>query len=180
YFDETGDTNADSTANADFGGWGSVLKLTQDRPAADTGKLALFYKSDRAHSGFDNVAFTDADHVAFVEDAGDTLHTQRNTLDSGYLFDVTQSYADGRQPLRFLAEGRDPSATLDSGFSGLAGFQNDGDNEITGIHISNGDAGIEGILGAQRPRPFRDDWRVFFNQQHGDNTSWEIVPTQQH
>jgi hypothetical protein len=77
------------------------------------------------------------------------LHSQRNALDSGYLFDVTQSYANGRQPLRFLAEGRDPSATLDSGFSGMPGYQNEGDNEITGIHVSDGDAGINGILGTK-------------------------------
>lgn len=177
FFDETGDTNALSTANADFGGWGSVLKLTQAGPTADTGKLSLVYKGDQAHAGFDNLAFTDAGHLAVVEDAGDLLHSQRNALDSGFLFDVTQNYAtSGRQPLRFLAEGRDPSATLDSGFSGMPGFQNDGDNEITGLHVSDGDAGIGGILGAKVPRPFTDGWRVFYTQQHGDNPTWEIIP----
>jgi hypothetical protein len=176
FFDETGDTNATSTANADFGGWGSVLKLTQDSVTGDTGKLSLVYKGDQVHAGFDNVVFTDANHLAVVEDAGDLLHTQRNALDSGYLFDVTQNYADGRQPLRFLAQGRDPSATLDSAFSGMPGFQNDGDNEITGIHVSDGDAGTGGILGAKTPRPFTDGWRVFYTDQHGDNKTWEVIP----
>ncbi|HEY6796518.1 MAG TPA: hypothetical protein VI248_17725 [Kineosporiaceae bacterium] len=69
-----------------------------------------------------------------MEDAGDTLHTQRKTLDSGYTFDLTNSYATGRQPVRFLAEGRDPSATVDSGFSGkpvswVAGQELVGDDE---------------------------------------------------
>jgi hypothetical protein len=176
FFDETGDTNADSTANADFGGWGSAFKLTQLSPTADQGRLSLFYKGDKAHTGFDNVAFVDANHVAFVEDAGDTLHTQRNALDSGYLFDVTRSYADGQQPLRFLAQGRDASATIDSAFGGLAGFQNDGDNEITGIHVSDGDPGLSGILGAKLPLPFVSGWRVFYTQQHGDNPTFEIIP----
>ncbi|HET9256494.1 MAG TPA: alkaline phosphatase PhoX [Pseudonocardiaceae bacterium] len=176
FFDETGDTNADSTANADFGGWGSVLKLTQFSPVADQGKLSLFYKGDKAHAAFDNVAFVDANHIAFVEDAGDTLHTQRNALDSAYLFDVTRSYANGLQPLRFLAQGRDASATIDSGFSGLAGFQNDGDNEITGIHVSDGDPRIGGILGAKLPLPFLLGWRMFYTQQHGDNPTYEIIP----
>ena len=59
--------------------------------------------------------------------------------------------------------------------SARPGFQNDGDNEITGIHVSDGDAGIGGLLGAKIPRPFRDGWRVFYTQQHGDNVTYEIV-----
>lgn len=176
FFDETGDTNANSTANADFGGWGSVLKLAQSNPRADTGKLSLVYQGDGVHAAFDNVAFTDTDHLAVVEDAGDTLHTQHNALDSGYLLDVTQNYADPHnKPVRFLAQGRDPSATLDSAFLGMPGFQNDGDNEITGIHVSDGDASINGILGAKPPTPFTNGWRVFYTQQHGDNPTWEII-----
>ncbi len=177
YFDETGDTNANSTANAEYGGWGSVLKLTQTSPTADNGTLSLFYKGDQAHTGFDNVAFFDHNHVAFVEDAGDTLHAQRNALDSGYLLDVWHNYADGVQPLRFLAEGRDPSATLDSGLGTVSGsgFQNEGDNEITGIHVSDGDPGKHGILGDRVPDAFNKGWRVFYTAQHGDNVTWEIV-----
>src|SRR5262249_4817066 len=86
YFDETGDTNATSPENACCGGWGSIMKLTQSSPSAATGKLTMFYRSDQAHSGFDNTAFFSKDQISFVEDAGDTLHTQRNALDSGYLF----------------------------------------------------------------------------------------------
>ncbi len=47
FFDETGDTNALSIANADFGGWGGVLKLTQANPTANTGKLSLVYRATR-------------------------------------------------------------------------------------------------------------------------------------
>ncbi|TCO55705.1 alkaline phosphatase PhoX [Actinocrispum wychmicini] len=177
YFDETGDTNADSTANNGFGGWGSVLKLTQDDPRADNGRLSLVYNGDKEHTGLDNVTFVDANHVAFVEDAGDGLHTQRGLLDSAYLFDINADYAHGAQPLRFLGEGRDPSATIDSALSGKTGFQNDGDNEITGIHMSNGDPSPRGILGEQRPTPFDNGWRLFWTQQHGDNITWEIVST---
>jgi Bacterial protein of unknown function (DUF839) len=107
YFDATGDTNATSTANAGFGGWGGVYKLVQSRPGADTGQLRLFYAGDKAHTGLDNVTFVDRDHIAFVEDAGDTLHLQRSALDSAYLFDVRTDYSSGAQPVRFLGEGRD-------------------------------------------------------------------------
>jgi hypothetical protein len=176
FFDETGDTNADSTANNGFGGWGSLFRLSQRDPKDDSGTLSLFFNGNKEHAAFDNVTFLDANHVAFVEDAGDGLHAQRNALDSAYLFDTRVDYSRGAQPVRFIAEGRDPSATLDSGFLGMTGFQNEGDNEVTGIHASNGDPSPRGILGAQRPSPFEDGWRLFWTQQHGDNTLWEVLP----
>ncbi len=97
-------------------------------------------------------------------------------FDSGYLFDVNTDYSHGAQPVRFLAEGRDQSATLDNMLVAVGkGFQNEGDNEITGIHVSDGDAGTAGILGARMPQPFHDGWRIFWTQQHGDNATWEIT-----
>lgn len=176
FFDETGDTSATTTAGSDFGGFGGVMKLTQSNPSAETGRLTLFYKGDVVHTGFDNVAFWDENRIVFVEDAGDSLHGQRNALDSGYLLDVRTDYSNSaNQPIRILAQGRDASATIDSGLLGTTGFQNDGDNEITGIHVSDGDAGPDGLLGAKIPRPFRDGWRMFYTQQHGDNVTYEII-----
>jgi hypothetical protein len=70
------------------------------------------------------------------------------------------------------------SATFDSPLTDGRpgnGFQNDGDNELTGIHISDGDASADGILGAKTPRPFKGGWRVFYTQQHGDNVTYEIL-----
>lgn len=177
FFSETGDTDANTEA-ADFGGFGAVMKLTQRDPSADTGVLTMFYRGDVAHSGFDNVAFWDKDHVVFVEDAGDQLHSQRNALDSGYLFDANADYSDpARQPVRIIAQGRDASATIDSALGATRGngFQNDGDNELTGIHVSDGDPTISGLLGAKDPRPFEHGWRVFYTQQHGDNVTYEIL-----
>jgi hypothetical protein len=175
YFTVTGDTNTTSTANPEYGGWGGLYALRQSDPTAGDGQLSLFYAGDQAHTGLDNIAFADRDHVASVEDAGDTVHGQRGAFDSGYLFDVRTDYSRGTQPVRFLAEGRDPSATIDNMLGALGnGFQNDGDNEITGIHISNGDPTPDGILGTKEPKPFQDGWRVFWTQQHGDNVTWEI------
>ena len=90
------------------------------------------------------------------------------------------SYADpGRKPVRILALGRDTSATIDSGLLGISGngFQNDGDNEITGIHVSDGDPTPWGILGAKKPRALGRGWRAFYTQQHGDNETWELLPS---
>jgi hypothetical protein len=165
-------------AGSAFGGFGGVFKLTQSSPTANTGKLTLVYLGDVTHAGFDNCAFLTRNQIVFVEDAGDTLHTQRNALDSAWVLDLTADYSNpAQQPKRLLAEGRDPSATLDSGFLGTAGFQNEGDNEITGFHVSNGDPSVHGILGAAIPKAFSAGWRVFYNQQHGDNIAWEILAT---
>ena len=179
YFDETGDTNATSPENDTAGGWGSIFKLTQPGPSANNGTLTLFYKGDQAHSSFDNVAWLSKDLVSFVEDAGETLHGQRNGLDSGWVFDAGANYANASNtPIRWLAQGRDPSATVDAGalpLSGSAFGKNDRDNEITGIHVSDGDPSPAGILGAKNPNLNNKKWRWFYTQQHGDNPTYEVV-----
>src|SRR5262245_33128341 len=183
FFDATGDTDAATQAGSDHGGFGAIFRLTQSNPSASTGVLTLFFRGDIDHTAFDNVAFWDKNHVVFVEDRGDGLHTSHNAYDSAWLFDVRVDYSNANnQPFRLLALGRDTSATNDSAISALDaiadnGFQNEGDNEITGIHISDGDPGTHGILGAQEPHPFHAGWRVFYTQQHGDNFTWEILPT---
>ena len=112
-----------------------------------------------------------------IEDAGDTLHTQRNALDSAYVLDVRKAGSDQKDLPRMIAEGRDASATIDSalGAASGTGFPNDGDNEITGIHVSNGDPTSAGILGAAWPSPLSHGWRIFWTQQHGDNVTYEIT-----
>ena len=86
------------------------------------------------------MTFISRDQISFVEDAGATLHQQRNALDSGFVLNVETNYADpGNQPIRWLAEGRDASATLDAANGGFG--KNEDDNEITGIIVSNGDPG---------------------------------------
>ena len=101
-------------------------------------------------------------------------------LDRRRLLDVLADDSNSTDvPFRLFALGRDASATIDSALLAGApvnGFQNDGDNEITGIHVSDGNPRIQGILGAQEPHPFNGGWRVFYTQQHGDNVTYEILP----
>jgi hypothetical protein len=175
YFDETGDTNATSPENADAGGWCSIFRLTQRDPSADSGRLSIFYKCDGVRAGFDNIQFLSRDSLGVVEDAGDTLHGQRNALDSGYALDVDLDYSSpANAPVRWLAEGRDASATIDAANGGFG--KNDGDNEITGLHVSDGDPSVRGVLGAKAPKLWHDGWRWFYTQQHGDNPTYEVVP----
>jgi secreted PhoX family phosphatase len=194
FFSETGDTNALSTENGakltgagGAGGWGAIQKLTQSSPSANTGKLSLFFLCSENMTGFDNNAFLSQNKVSFVEDAGDLLHQQRSDdtragvpgvnagLDSGYVFDVNTNYSNpNNKPVRWLAQGRDATAAIDSAFGGFG--KNNGDNEITGTHVSDGDTGRDGILGEKVPHLFREGWRWFWTQQHGDNFLFEVIP----
>jgi len=77
--------------------------------------------------------------------------------------------------VRFIAEGRDPEAEADAALldAGTPGFQNEGDNEVSGVHVSSGSpfvAGMQGRVGAFAGA------RWFFIQQHGKNRLWEILP----
>jgi hypothetical protein len=156
------------------------MKLTQSGPRADGGKLTLFYKGDAAHAAFDNSTFLSKDVITFVEDAGETLHGQRNALDSGWAFDLTVDYSNpSNLPLRWLAEGRDASATLDGSATPLGFGKNDGDNELTGVFVSDGDPGVGGILGVHVPNLDDPHWRWFYTQQHGDNPTYEVIPAVQ-
>jgi len=174
FFDETGDTNATSPENAEAGGWGSIFELNQSSPSANSGTIHVFYNGDEEHASFDNVTFLSKSEFTFVEDAGDTLHGQRNALDSGWVFDVNGDYSSSaNQPVRWLAEGRDPSATLDADNGGFG--SNEGDNEITGVLVSDGDPSPQGILGARVPELGTPRWHWFYTQQHGDNFTWEVL-----
>ena len=147
---------------------------TQSDPSASTGKISVFFKGSVGVTGLDNLTFLSKGQLAAVEDAGDTLHSQRNGLDSGFAFDLGTDYsAAGSKPVRWLAEGRDAPATIDSASGGFG--KNDGDNEITGAHVSNGDPGPDGILGAKKPNLGDSKWRWFYTQQHGDNVTYEVL-----
>ena len=168
FFTETGDTNATprrAAARRVRGAAGAAPA----RPVGSARAPAPGLQGDVAHTGFDNIA-SSRDQAAVVEDAGDGLHTQRNALDSAYLLDVT---GDQPTPVRFIAEGRDPSATFDAEH---AGHGNEGDNEITGIHVSDGDPTVAGLLGVKVPTLFSGGWRLFWTQQHGDNNTYEVAP----
>jgi len=179
-FVETGDTNALTEAGSQYGGFGAILAWTKTAGSATDGTLQLVYRGDIDRSSFDNCAFWSADQFVVVEDRGDGLHAQHNALDSAFVVDLSADYGNATTtaPVRILAQGRDPLATIDSGLVSISGngFQNEGDNEITGIHISDGNPRLNGLLGATLPTPFSGGWRVFYTQQHGENSLFEILP----
>ena len=71
-------------------------------------------------------------------------------------------------------------ATLDSAAGGCG--KNEGDNDIAGVHVSNGDPGPGRLLGAQVPNLGNESGRRrwFYTQQHGDNFTWEVLPAARH
>lgn len=199
FFTVTGDTDLRTEA-VEHGGFGALMKLSQSSATANDGVLSVLFRGDLDHTGFDNLAFWSEHHLVVAEDAGDQIHTQRGRFDSMYLLDVRADYSrPSNAPSRMLALGRDTAATLDAKFRdlseavkkakqdakssvdllpllGIEKFQNDGDNEITGIHISDGNPTVAGQIGVAAPRPFqKNGWRVFYTQQHGANTTYEIL-----
>ena len=73
-----------------------------------------------------------------------------------------------------MALGRDPASELDTTQAGTPGFQNDGDNEPTGLYVSNGNSSVEGLVGTSGGLV---NVRGFLTRQHGENEVWEIVKT---
>jgi len=184
FFDPTGDTNASAgnqPALAARGAWGSIFRVDFDGDEDDdrfdfdddskTGKISIFVLGDQFHSSFDNLAFVDTHILLAAEDRGDTLHKQLNLLDSVWAYDVRKPNAE---PVRFLALGWDIASEIDAAFldANTVGFQNDGDNEPTGVHVSDGDPSVNGLLG-KPTNP--DERRIFFTQQHGENRVWEVL-----
>ena len=103
-----------------------------------------------------------------------------------WAFDISKKLdkvnADAR---RVIAQGRDPESTGDSSLLATppARTHNDGDNEVTGIHVSDGSTDVDSILGAEKPRNAGTSfspWRIFFTGQHGANITYEIVADKQH
>jgi hypothetical protein len=171
FFDPTGDTDSTAGENpflAARGSYGAIFRvdLNDDRDgdgdhdrddrrhAKNDGRISLFVLGDHDHNSFDNLAFANEHQLLAAEDRGDTLHTQLNTLDSVWAFDTRNGKA-----IRFIALGRDAVAVTH------------GDNEPTGVHVSNGSPRKGGLLGTEDSL---EGARGFFTVQHGNNNTFEF------
>jgi hypothetical protein len=103
----------------------------------------------------------DKDTILVTEDRGDTLHDQLNKLDSIWAYKLNQQHPERSIAARFVALGQDQLAT-------------DEDNEPTGVHMSEGDRTIQGLIGTKVFK--KDRARLFFTQQHGENNLFEVFP----
>ena len=138
---------------------------------AETGFLSIVVLGTEEQSRFDNLAFLDSHTLLAAEDRGETLHKQLNLLDSVWAFNVRGRCSSSK---RFIALGRDVQSELDAMLieAGTPGLQNDGDNEPTGLFVSDGSASVHKILGKAADL---NKARKFFTQQHGENVVYEIL-----
>jgi hypothetical protein len=163
---ETGDT--DSAAGnypgaAARAAWGAFLRIDMPAAGSDDATVKAVLVGDQSHNSFDNIAFLDKDTFLTTEDRGDGLHQQLNTLDSVWSFDMTKPIdAITGNGQRLVALGRDPEAEVK------------GNNEPTGIHVSDGSTTEAGLLGATDPSTSKAT-RIFVTQQHGENITYEIA-----
>jgi hypothetical protein len=155
----TGDTDANAGNDPELaarGAWGGIFRVDLNA-RREGGKISLVVLGDADHSSFDNVTFTSNSTVALTEDRGDTLHDQLNKLDSVWAYDVS---TPAGASARLVALGQDIMAISE-------------DNEPTGLHFSDGDSSIVGLVGRNAPNPRTG--RLFFTQQHGENNLYRVV-----
>jgi hypothetical protein len=167
YFDITGDTDnraGSQSTLAARGAWGGVFRVDLNADG-NSGTISLVVLGDADHAAFDNITFVDdKDTILLAEDRGDTLHDQLNKLDSIWAYKLNRQHPERTIVARFLALGQDRVA-------GVAGEE---DNEPTGLHMSEGDSTIEGLIGTKTFK--KDRAMLFFTQQHGENNLFEVFP----
>ena len=167
FFVVTGDT--DNVAGTDpvlaaRGAWGGIFRVDLDANRA-TGTISLVVLGDADHAAFDNITFADdKDTILLTEDRGDMLHDQLNKLDSIWAYKLNRGHPERNTAVRFLALGLDR----------LAGVAGEEDNEPTGLHMSEGDSTIRGLIGTREFR--KDRAMLFFTQQHGENNLFDVSP----
>ena len=168
FFIITGDTDfraGNQPALAARGSYGGIFRVDLDG-SRETGRISLVVLGDADHAAFDNVTFVDdKDTILVAEDRGDTLHDQLNRLDSVWAYKLLNGNPAGTTVSRFIALGEDPLAPFNPGVE---------DNEPTGVHMSEGDSTINGLIGTKVFN--RDRARLFFTQQHGENNLFEVLP----
>jgi hypothetical protein len=167
FFVITGDTDNRAGIQPELaarGAWGGVFRVDLNA-SRENGNISLVVLGDADHAAFDNVTFVDdKDTILVTEDRGDTLHDQLNKLDSIWAYKLDRGHPERSIATRFVALGEDRMAPIAT----------EEDNEPTGLHMSEGDSTIHGLIGTREFR--KDRAMLFFTQQHGENNLFEVLP----
>ena len=152
------------------------------KAGADTATVKAVVVGDQTHASFDNVTFLDRKTV--LTHRGPRRHPAPAGQRARLALVLRHHEAAGQDQRRRQAAdrpGRDPEATGDIAIKEPAPptplTHNDGDNELTGVHVSDGSTSAGGILGAEVPPmpAATSPWRIFVTGQHGPNITYEIV-----
>ena len=172
-FSETGDTDKEAglyPGAAERGAWGSFLRIDMPKAGSQNATVKTIVLGDETHNSYDNITFLDKRTFLTTEDRGDTLHEQEGVLDSIWSYDLRKSYSSiEADAQRLVALGRDPEAS----------GPGQEDNEPTGVFVSDGGTNTWDLLGSEDPGD-EDGVRVFFTEQHGANSTYEVVPPKHH
>ena len=167
-FTETGDTSSASTLP---GRYGAVFHQLTRFAGREGHPLTPFFIGNKTHTGLDNIQFPPHDQLA--RGRGRRRHSARPAERARLRLGVRprRRLRRGRPP-RWLAEGRDSSATRrHSTARASAKRRRQRDHRYP---RSNGDnrSGVP----APRSRTLTDKhWRWFYTQQHGDNLTYELL-----
>jgi hypothetical protein len=178
-FTITGDTNATAIdAVPDRGAPGAIMRVDMPSSTSTTATIRSLVPGDGAHAAYDSLTFLDKNTLLAGEDRGESLHTAYNALDSTWAFDLTKPY-DQRLATseRLIAQGRDPESTDDVSKKEATPAipdQNDGDNEVTGVLVSDGQSTIAAPFGTFDPGD-SPATRMFYTGQHGANVTYELI-----
>jgi hypothetical protein len=163
----TGDTDAIAGNNAELakrGAWGGVFRADFAKDS-DNGTIGLIVLGDANHAAFDNITFPDKETMLLTEDRGDLLHDQLDKLDSVWAYHLDNNPTHNTSA-RLVALGLDK----------LAAPVGQEDNEPTGLHFSDGDSSVKGLVGTKAAK--HEDGLLFFTQQHGENNLYQILGSQ--
>ena len=145
------------------GAWGGIFRVDLNG-SGESGNISLVVLGDADHASFDNVTFVDDQR----HDPGDG-RSRRWVARS-----VEQARLDLGLQIEQGTSGEKLGGPIRRTRPGSLGSTRRGGNEPTGLHVSEGDATIGGLIGT---REFRTDRaRLFFTQQHGENNLFEVSP----
>ena len=185
FFTETGDTNLLSGANGPSGAsYGGLRRRPAADPAGPVGEhrqaaAVLPRRRRRTRASTTSRSSTGTTWPRSRTPARRcTPSAARSTRATRSRSAAARAHPTSSGSSRAAATRRRRSTPRSRGFG-----KNEDDNEITGIHLSDGDPSVGGLIGTDNPRFLTrgdgdhgsDDWRLFWTQQHGDNITWEVL-----
>ena len=157
------------------GGWGSIIEAdARAARAPSTGTLTLFYLLRRSARGLRQrrVPLAQRDHLRRRRGGHAARPAQRARL--RLRLERRRRTTPTRRTSRFAGWPRVATPRRRSTPPTAASAPTRATTRSPALHVSDGDPGASGILGAEVPDLGNAQWRWFYTQQHGDNRTYEV------